>query len=250
MAFIRSKTVKGHRYYQVVENYRDKDSNGKHRQRVIHHLGKHRSLKRKLQFLERKKAEENRIASSRYDGASSMIRSLGENIVKNREGLRSYRPEDPVAILMEKAISHLPPGGSMRVSEWHEVFRSVGEQIGLFPSEVEKRWRYDKEVHKEKRRQRVMLAGEKNMLGLEETRSKYQEFMKKVEGWERKRVNNLLSEKQSSEIEKQLSYEWSQELYIPVGYHEALIVAKEHEERASSYQAQIDEILEVQRNYF
>ena len=42
MAFVRSKTVNGRRYYQLVENYRE---DGKHRQRVLVHLGKHATLK-------------------------------------------------------------------------------------------------------------------------------------------------------------------------------------------------------------
>ena len=41
MAFIRSKKVHGHEYYQVVHNYRD---HGKHRQKVLVHLGKHSSI--------------------------------------------------------------------------------------------------------------------------------------------------------------------------------------------------------------
>ena len=42
MAFVRSKNVNGRRYYQLVENYRE---GGKHRQRVLAHLGKHPTLK-------------------------------------------------------------------------------------------------------------------------------------------------------------------------------------------------------------
>jgi hypothetical protein len=41
MAFVRYKTVKGKRYFQLVRNYRD---NGKHRQEVLEHLGPHNSL--------------------------------------------------------------------------------------------------------------------------------------------------------------------------------------------------------------
>jgi hypothetical protein len=42
LAFIRHKKVHGHKYYQAVRNYRDK--NGKHRQEVLCHLGVHSSL--------------------------------------------------------------------------------------------------------------------------------------------------------------------------------------------------------------
>jgi hypothetical protein len=41
MAFVRSKVVDGRTYYQLVHNYR---SAGKHRQKVLCHLGKHSSL--------------------------------------------------------------------------------------------------------------------------------------------------------------------------------------------------------------
>jgi hypothetical protein len=41
MPFIRYKTVKGRRYYQLVRNYREA---GVHRQQVICHLGPHESI--------------------------------------------------------------------------------------------------------------------------------------------------------------------------------------------------------------
>ena len=42
MAFIRDKQVHGHKYYQAVRSYRDRD--GKPRQQVLCHLGVHNSL--------------------------------------------------------------------------------------------------------------------------------------------------------------------------------------------------------------
>ena len=42
MAFIRRKKINGHYYYQAVRNYRD--DAGKHRQELLCHLGKHKSL--------------------------------------------------------------------------------------------------------------------------------------------------------------------------------------------------------------
>lgn len=41
VAFVRTKSVDGNKYYQLVRNYRE---GGKHRQEVLYHLGKHRSL--------------------------------------------------------------------------------------------------------------------------------------------------------------------------------------------------------------
>ncbi len=50
MAFVRSKTVGGNEYYQLVRNYREE---GKHRQEVIKHLGKHRSLREAIEAKQR-----------------------------------------------------------------------------------------------------------------------------------------------------------------------------------------------------
>jgi hypothetical protein len=41
MAFVRSKRVGGHKYYQLVRNYRE---GGKHKQQVLVHLGPHDTL--------------------------------------------------------------------------------------------------------------------------------------------------------------------------------------------------------------
>ena len=41
MAFLRSKIVNGKRYYQLVENER---VDGKHKQRVLMHLGRHKTV--------------------------------------------------------------------------------------------------------------------------------------------------------------------------------------------------------------
>jgi hypothetical protein len=41
MAFVRYKTVKGRKYYQYVRNYRE---GGRHKQEVLCHLGRYRSL--------------------------------------------------------------------------------------------------------------------------------------------------------------------------------------------------------------
>jgi len=54
LAFIRHKKVHGHKYYQAVRNYRDKD--GTHRQEVLCHLGVHSSLEAAIDA-ERKKAK-------------------------------------------------------------------------------------------------------------------------------------------------------------------------------------------------
>ena len=49
MAFIRTKQVEGREYRQLVENYRE---DGKHRQRVLAHLGKHETLEEAIEALQ------------------------------------------------------------------------------------------------------------------------------------------------------------------------------------------------------
>ncbi len=68
MAFVRSKIVAGHQYYQLVENYRQ---DGKHRQRVLAHLGKHATLGEAIDDaaarvdLMKKAAREDRVRAHR-----------------------------------------------------------------------------------------------------------------------------------------------------------------------------------------
>jgi hypothetical protein len=54
MAFVRSKVVDGRKYYQLVRNYRVA---GRHRQKVLCHLGKHSSLEPAIEDLRRKEEE-------------------------------------------------------------------------------------------------------------------------------------------------------------------------------------------------
>ena len=61
MAFIRWKKVHGHKYYQAVRSYRDRA--GKHRQEVLCHLGKHKSLEAAIDA-ERKKVKIHRERAS------------------------------------------------------------------------------------------------------------------------------------------------------------------------------------------
>lgn len=60
MVFVRHKTVKGHRYYQIVRNFR---KDGVHRQEVVCHLGVHDSIDAAIE------AEKLRIAGplQRYE---------------------------------------------------------------------------------------------------------------------------------------------------------------------------------------
>lgn len=60
MAFIRSKTVGGKKYYQLVRNYRDA---GRHRQEVLCHLGRNDSIEAAIAEVSR---EEARLREEEY----------------------------------------------------------------------------------------------------------------------------------------------------------------------------------------
>lgn len=240
MAFIRTKSVKGHKYYQVVENYRDKERNGKHRQRVIHHLGKYTSVKQKLQSLRSKESGAKRASEKQYAEVQHWKEEFGCRFLESQEGRFEYKPfEDPVASLTEKALSQQIPEGYGLVTEFQKVFQSIAKQTGLRSSEVESRWRGERERQREEYRRRVMSACEQNMPSREQTRSKYLEACD---------AGHLTRPEEHEGMER--LQEWIQELYIPVKFHEALDSATEHEERAHDYQAQINELLEIQQKYF
>ncbi len=82
MAFVRRKIVHGNTYYQLVRNYREE---GKHRQEVIYHLGKHKSLAAAIAQLEES------LARDKSDIAS--YRSRAKRCVENpntRDLMRKY----------------------------------------------------------------------------------------------------------------------------------------------------------------
>jgi len=82
MVFVRYKTVKGHRYYQLVRNYRE---DGNHRQEVLCHLGPHDSIDAAIE------AERRRIAPELepYEWAASYAR---ERLATAEEGLAELSP--------------------------------------------------------------------------------------------------------------------------------------------------------------
>ncbi len=54
MAFVRTKVREGRTYYQLVYNYREA---GRHRQKVLCHLGKHSSLESAIEASRREEAQ-------------------------------------------------------------------------------------------------------------------------------------------------------------------------------------------------
>ncbi len=68
MAFVRYKTVKGRKYYQLVRNYRE---GGKHRQQVLCHLGQHRSLDEAIDYEKSMVSDYSRAAARQEEEAAS-----------------------------------------------------------------------------------------------------------------------------------------------------------------------------------
>jgi hypothetical protein len=251
VAFIRTKSVKGHKYYQVVENYRDKERNGKHRQRVIHHLGKYTSVEQKLRTLRTKEAGERRAATARFDEVANWIERQGRQILESQEG--RFTPtlsEDPVASLVQDSLSRIPDGYGMKDAEFRDILGSVATQTGLSPAEVNARWREERRREYDAYSERIRSVGQQSMPSKEETLSRHLELIKKFRKWEKERDAGRLTQEEVREGRAQIDNEWSQGLYIAVGYHKALISAEEHKARADDYQEQINELLEIHQKYF
>ena len=70
MAFYRTKRVHGKEYRQLVENYRDES--GKHKQRVLAHLGRYETVEEAAEYFEGfaatscKSAEEHRAKAQEH----------------------------------------------------------------------------------------------------------------------------------------------------------------------------------------
>jgi hypothetical protein len=76
VSFVRKKRVHNKEYYQLVENYRE---DGKHRQRVLAHLGKHPSLDSMIAEVAAKAAKaDDRVARLR-----TVLQTLGEDIKRH-----------------------------------------------------------------------------------------------------------------------------------------------------------------------
>jgi hypothetical protein len=61
MAFVRPKEVNGYTYYQLVKSER---VDGKHRQRMLMHLGRHRSVEAALEAWEKRARIERALGNT------------------------------------------------------------------------------------------------------------------------------------------------------------------------------------------
>lgn len=99
MAFVRAKKVKGKEYYQLVESRR---VNGKPRQKVLVHLGRHSSVDAALEEwpegirrLQRYASEERRRAANRLEGSRARRDTV-------RRADRAERRADELSANLEK----------------------------------------------------------------------------------------------------------------------------------------------------
>jgi len=70
--FVRCKKVKGNTYYQLVRNYRE---DGKHRQKVLCHLGRHRSLEAAI-AAERELTERHECAAASHSEEAQYFKEV------------------------------------------------------------------------------------------------------------------------------------------------------------------------------
>ena len=73
MAFVRRKKSGGKHYFQLVRNYRE---GGKHRQKVLCHLGTHDSVEAAIEGAKQKIAFHQDLAASKQEEASRLRESL------------------------------------------------------------------------------------------------------------------------------------------------------------------------------
>lgn len=139
MAFVRSKFVEGHTYYQLVHNYREA---GKHRQKVLCHLGKHSSFALAIEDKSRDE-EELRSKSAKLFGEATKIKRrllngygeiIGQEIPslkeadaieeKASEDLREYRdhPFEHPECEKRRQIWRETVGLYNRVFEYHSLW--------------------------------------------------------------------------------------------------------------------------------
>ncbi len=102
MAFVREKEVrkgaKRYTYYQVVRNYRER---GRHRQKVLLHLGKHPSVSSAIEARRKEQAGIKAIAYERFKFAERVKKNLLQH---NPTELRKELPDlEEARVRAEKA---------------------------------------------------------------------------------------------------------------------------------------------------
>ena len=132
MAFVRTKRVGEKEYRQLVENYR---ANGKHRQRVLAHLGKHATLEEAVEAARTKlkavSMEKLRESQRQRHAWEEQIRSyFGEQIERYHDGQIPSREE-----VIERAHLRFAPR-SARFDPSFGFYTYAYEEV-LVPAEVE-----------------------------------------------------------------------------------------------------------------
>ena len=114
MAFVRRKKMGGNYYYQLVRNYRQ---GGRHRQKVLCHLGKHDTIEGALEAAKRKAAFHEEAAASNQNEADNTKAKLHDlygddvEIYSEEEAefhLSYLRYQDPrsLAIHLDSEFNH------------------------------------------------------------------------------------------------------------------------------------------------
>jgi hypothetical protein len=84
VAFVRSKKVDGYTYYQLVKNER---VDGKHRQRVLMHLGRHRSVEAAIEEWTKHARISRQLAA--YTGRPDLGNTYADKLEEKASRLRS-----------------------------------------------------------------------------------------------------------------------------------------------------------------
>lgn len=142
MAFVRHKKVKGHKYYQLVRNYREQ---GKHCQEVLWHLGLHDSLEEAI-LAEKRKLDPISAGETYWlDRANEELQNAKRHYHLHGQGVELLDASDAHRRWQElheqyEAAQHLPD----RENAWDRVYGSRGAEVILIRCSLGYHWAKDK----------------------------------------------------------------------------------------------------------
>jgi L-alanine-DL-glutamate epimerase-like enolase superfamily enzyme len=131
MAFVRRKKMGGKYYYQLVRNYRD---GGRHRQKVLCHLGTHDTIEGAIDAAKEKAAFHEEAASSKRNEADSIKAKLhdlyGDDVeIYSEEEAETYlaylRNQDPRKLTVNYYRGYDEQAIRLMIDEWEVVKQQV-----------------------------------------------------------------------------------------------------------------------------
>lgn len=173
MAFVRPKVVEGRTYYQLVHNHR---AAGKHRQKVLCHLGKHSALELAIEDMSREE-EELRNKTAEVFRKTTEIK---QNIL------------DRYSEIIDREIPSLGEACSMEDEAWEyfDEYYSMEDEAWEYAIEYQDLVGYqDYCVEREKRRHMYLRA-----VSLTNIVRRYHRTMRKAE-WYDDRANKAQEKK-------------------------------------------------------